>query len=122
MNVVRSKVLVVEDEPLLLMNIADELTEGGFEVLESPNADHALLQLATNPEIGILFTDVDMPGSLDGLALTAIVNERWPHVFIIVTSGKLSTLEADLPPQAISISKPYTATELIDAINATRGE
>ncbi|WP_425373288.1 response regulator [Mesorhizobium denitrificans] len=117
-----SKVLVVEDEPLLLMNIADELVEEGFDVIESPNADHAMVQLASNPEIGVLFTDVDMPGSLDGLALSSIVHKRWPHVIIIVTSGKLSAEKAQLPPDAIFIAKPYAVTELICAINAQLGE
>jgi len=114
---VKSKVLVVEDEPLLLMNIADELAEGGFDVVESPNADHALNQLGENPKIEVLFTDVDMPGSLDGLALSSIVHARWPHVRIIVTSGKFLAREAELPPGAIFIAKPYAAVELIEAIN-----
>lgn len=114
--------LVVEDEPLLLMNIADELMESGFEVVESPTADHALIQLAINPSIEVLFTDVDMPGSLDGLTLSSIVHKRWPHIAIIVTSGKLSGDKAELPPEALFISKPYAATELINAINAMLGE
>ncbi|MGC4026587.1 MAG: response regulator [Mesorhizobium sp.] len=117
MKGVKGTVLVVEDEPLLLMNIADELIEGGFEVVELPNADHALKQLGSNSAIDVLFTDVDMPGMLDGLALSSIVHERWPHVKIIVTSGKLSAEKAVLPLGAIFIPKPYAATELIEAIN-----
>lgn len=115
-------VLVVEDEPLLLMNIADELVEAGFDVVESPNADHALRQIVCNPGIAVLFTDVDMPGSMDGLGLSSIVSARWPEMTIIVTSGKLSPDRTILPPDVRFIPKPYAATELIHAINSALGK
>lgn len=112
---------MVEDEPLLLMNIADELSEAGFDVIESPNASHALRQFSAH-EIGLMVTDVDMPGPMDGLELSSLVQERWPHVAIIVTSGKLAADQADLPPDVLFIPKPYAASELIRAINAALDE
>lgn len=80
-------VLVVEDEALLLCVIADDLREAGFAVIEASNAQQAIRRLETHPEIAVLFTDVDLPGSMDGLGLSAVVRDRWPSVKIIVTSG-----------------------------------
>lgn len=122
LKVARRTVLVVEDEPLLLMNIADELSEAGFNVIESRNADHALRQFENRSGIEILFTDVDMPGSMDGLELGNIVRQRWPDVTVIITSGKLSTDEETLLSGALFIPKPYSATELVDAIKLVDGQ
>ena len=122
MGHLKGTILVVEDEPLLLINIADELAEAGFDVVESPNADHALRQIAMSTAIDVLFTDVDMPGSLDGLGLSAVVRRNWPQIAIIVTSGKLSEEMVDLPLDAKFIPKPYAASDLIHAINAALGK
>ena len=81
-------IVVVEDEALLLFSIADDLRDAGFSVLEASNADEAIALLESHPEIRLLFTDIDMPGSMDGLKLSAAVRDRWPPVKIIVTSGK----------------------------------
>src|SRR5215203_2112901 len=78
-------VLLVEDEPLVRMTAADELEEAGFQVLEAANADVALKVLeARSDEVQVLFTDVDMPGSMDGLALAEQVHSRWPHVLLLM--------------------------------------
>src|SRR5690606_14869016 len=81
-------VLVVEDEALLLFAIGDDLRDLGCTVYEASNADQAIRRLEQHPDIAILFTDIDMPGSMDGLRLSAAVRDRWPPVKIIVTSGK----------------------------------
>ncbi|WP_342778220.1 response regulator [Mesorhizobium norvegicum] len=81
-------VLVVEDEPLIRMDIVDFLLGEGFEVLEAANADEAIDLLEANAQIQIMFTDIDMPGSMDGIKLAAAVRDRWPPVRIVATSGQ----------------------------------
>ncbi|MEP7457703.1 response regulator, partial [Phyllobacterium sp. SB3] len=93
----RIAVLVVEDEALIRMGIVDELELAGFEVMEAANAAEAIDQLAANPLISVMFTDVDMPGGVDGLKLAAAVRDRWPPIKIIVTSGH-RTVNVDALP------------------------
>ena len=76
----KSKILLVDDEPLLLMLGAEVVEEAGFEPLEARNADDAMRLLEKEPDIRILMTDIDMPGSMDGLKLAAAVRDRWPPV------------------------------------------
>ncbi len=80
-------VLVVEDEVLVRMDIVRSLENDGFDVLEASNADEAIILLNAHPEVRLMFTDIDMPGSMDGLKLATAVRDRWPPVKIIVTSG-----------------------------------
>ena len=107
-------VLVVEDEAFLLFAIADELREAGFGVLEASNADQAIQILESRQDIAILFTDIDMPGSMDGLKLAAAVRDRWPPVHIIITSGKIRPLE--IPVNALFIPKPYVGENVVAAM------
>lgn len=107
-------ILVVEDESLIRMSIADHLEESGFEVLEARDADQALEILANNPAITIIFTDVDMPGSMDGIALAQAVRDRWPPVRIYVTSGLWRLNTDELPNDAVFIPKPYNADDLAE--------
>jgi CheY-like chemotaxis protein len=108
----RTAFLVVEDEVLLRMNLADMTNDAGFPTYEAGNAEEALELMERHPEIGVLFTDVNMPGSMDGLTLAQTVRERWPHVRIIVTSGRLVAQSTQLPSEAIFIGKPYRMHEL----------
>ena len=107
----RPLVLVVEDEALLLFSISDDLREQGFDVLEAGNADQAVRILMTNPDIRVVFTDIDMPGSMDGLRLAAIVRDRWPPIQVIVTSGKHVPLA--LPEKVSFLAKPYAIAEVV---------
>lgn len=110
------QVLVVEDEPLVRMDIVDFLERDGFDVAEAGNADEAVAMLELNPRIRILFTDIDMPGSMDGLKLAAAVRDRWPPVQIVVTSGHMMVDVADLPDGGVFFSKPYQARVVADAL------
>jgi CheY-like chemotaxis protein len=101
------RILVVEDEPLVRMNIAMHLGDEGFEVLEASNADDAIALLEQHPTINLVFTDIDMPGSMDGLKLSAFVRKRWPPVRIIVTSGKRLVEITELPDGSMFFAKPY---------------
>lgn len=100
-------VLVVEDEPLLRMMAADIVEEAGFFALEATNADEAIALLESRGDIRIVFTDIDMPGSMDGLKLAAAIRDRWPPVEIIVTSGVSMKAADALPDRAVFFPKPY---------------
>lgn len=111
-----ASVLVVEDEALLLLVIAEDLRDAGYVVFEASNADQAIAQLELHPEISILFTDVDMPGSMDGLRLSAAVRDRWPPIKIIVTSGKRVPEDRALPGGSVFMPKPYTPSSVASTI------
>jgi len=115
------KVLVVEDEALLLFSIADDLRDAGFDVLEATNADQAIRLLDDNPEVRLMFTDIDMPGTMDGLRLSAVVRDRWPPVRIIITSGKQPPSPGKIPEDGIFLPKPYTPASVVAAMSAMLG-
>lgn len=108
--------LVVEDEALVRMNIVDGLQDGGFVVFEAANANEAIEQLLANPSIVAMFTDIDMPGDMDGLLLAATVLDRWPHVAIVVTSGHRNVGAGHLPVEARFLPKPYDTGKVANSI------
>ena len=108
-------VLVVEDEPLVRLAIVDHLEDEGFLVLEASNADEAVAILVTNLTVRIMFTDIDMPGGMDGLKLAAAVRDRWPPIKIVVTSGHRQVDVQDLPVEAQFFSKPYNPDTIVSA-------
>ena len=110
-------VLVVEDDPLLRMNAVDMIEDAGFEALEAPDADVAISVLEARTDIRLIFTDIDMPGSMDGLALAHAVANRWPPVRIIATSGHFKVSETDLPTGGKFIPKPYRQHQLVDVLS-----
>jgi CheY-like chemotaxis protein len=113
-----SVVLVVEDEPLLRMLAVDLVEEAGLTALEAANADEAIRLLEMRGDIRIIFTDIDMPGSMNGLKLAAAVRDRWPPIKIIVASGQYRALESELPPGSRFFPKPYPHHELIATMRA----
>lgn len=100
-------VLVVEDEALVRIDIVEHLMEAGFAVLEAASADEAIRILEGSEAIRLVFTDIDMPGSMDGLKLAAYVRDRWPPIKLIVTSGHVAVEENALPTGGRFFSKPY---------------
>lgn len=103
----RYAVLVVEDDPFILAEAVDLALEAGFQAYEARNADAAIRMLERYSEIRIVFTDVEMPGSLDGLKLAAAVRKRWPPVQFIVVSGRVKVTAQDMPENSIFFTKPY---------------
>ena len=95
-------VLSVDDEWLIGELVQEALQDAGYEVIRVGNADDAIAVLEARDDIYAIFTDIDMPGSMDGLKLAAAVCNRWPPVKIVVTSGKKRPSSADLPPAACS--------------------
>jgi len=109
-------VIVVEDETIVRMDIAMSLEDEGFIVLEASNADEAIGLLNAHAEIRLMFTDIDMPGSMDGLKLAEAVRDRWPPVKIIIASGHRQLRDDLLPIKGKFFSKPYDHARIISAI------
>jgi CheY-like chemotaxis protein len=110
------RILVVEDEMLIRMDAVEILRAAGFDILEAANADEAILMLERHSDVRLVFTDIDMPGSMNGLKLAAAVRDRWPPVRIIATSGHFKVQAGDLPADARFITKPYQPAQVISAI------
>ena len=108
-------VLVVEDEPLLLLMPGDIVGDAGFEAILVPNADEAIRVLESRDDISIVFTDVNMPGSMDGLRLAATVRNRWPPIQLVVVSGHLAG-DPELPAGARFLRKPYATEQMISVL------
>ena len=110
-------VLVVEDEELLRLYAADLLEAHGFAVLKAENADEALKVLEQRNDVRLLFTDIQMPGALDGMDLARQVHVRWPHVLLVITSGQTAPTRAEIPDDGRFIAKPYRASELLGQVD-----
>lgn len=106
-QVERTAVLVVEDEAMLRLMAIDLVEDAGFEALEAADADEAMAILEMRSDIRILFTDIRMPGSMDGLHLARAVKDRWPPVKIILTSGHCSASDVDAGLDSLFFAKPY---------------
>src|ERR687894_1219082 len=102
-------VLLVEDEPLVRMCAADILEDEGFEVVEAATAPAALKILEKRDDVTAVFTDIDMPGGMNGLELAGIVCARWPHIALVVTSGVFRVGADKLPGDGVFLGKPYPA-------------
>jgi CheY-like chemotaxis protein len=113
-------VLIVEDDILVQLELADWLEELGHMVFTANNADEAIALLESHPEIDRLVTDIRMPGSMDGIRLAHYVAGRWPPVKIIVLSGILNTALSELPPNSIFVPKPYHPQTLLHALSRHR--
>ncbi|TCQ99331.1 response regulator [Neorhizobium sp. JUb45] len=111
----KAVVLVVEDEPLIRFLAVEFIQEAGFDVVEAANADEAIGILEARTDIRIVFTDIDMPGGMDGMKLAAAVRDRWPPIEIIIVSGLKRHRDDELPPRAVFFSKPYD----LEAVTAT---
>ncbi len=107
----RKAVLIVEDEPLLLMEAADMVADAGYEPVEAMSAAEALKILDQRNDVVVLFTDINLAGSTDGLELVRVVAERWPPIKVIVASGRHSVKDAGLPQHARFMPKPYLPTD-----------
>jgi CheY-like chemotaxis protein len=105
-------VLVVEDESLIRLNAIDMIEEFGFEAIAAADADEAIRILESRSDIRLVFTDIQMPGSMDGLRLARVVRNRWPPIALVVVSGQTQVLESDLPPGGRFLPKPYAGRQI----------
>jgi CheY-like chemotaxis protein len=117
----RPVVLIVEDEFLLRMDAADMIGGAGFEVVEAANADQAIEILEARPDITVVFTDIQMPGSMDGLKLARAIRGRWPPIKIIATSGRVNLEPRDLPEGGRFLPKPYSTWQVTGMLRELTG-
>jgi CheY-like chemotaxis protein len=103
----RPVILVVEDDALIRLEAARIIADAEFEVIEAANADDAIRILEARSDIAVLFTDIQMPGSMDGLKLARAVSDRWPPIRIVATSGLVHLGPDDLPDGGRFLAKPY---------------
>jgi CheY-like chemotaxis protein len=111
-------ILIVEDEPLLRELAVDLVEDAGFVVLEAGNAEQAVALLENRPDIAVLFTDVNMPGTMDGLKLAHAARRRWPPIQILVVSGHVRLNLADLPSDSAFLGKPYRGETVISRLRS----
>jgi len=113
--------MVVDDEVLIRLMAVDVLHEAGFRVVEACSADEAVTLLATDITCDLIFTDVNMPGSMDGLGLAAYVKKAYPLVPVVLTSGGVPAyLLSQAEPSAV-VPKPYSDADLRRAIDKVLG-
>src|SRR5580704_12017918 len=106
-------ILIVEDEALVRLSAVGMLEDAGFRMIEAVNSDQALELLAANSEVQLLFTDVNMPGAIDGLALARQVHDRWPQIRIMVASAKREPQPEELPVGSRCEQKPYSLDTVV---------
>ena len=113
--------LVVEDDALLRMLAVEVVEEAGFLAIEARDADEAVAVLEYRADIILLFTDLNMPGSMDGLKLAHTVRDRWPPIKILLVSGEQRLQPSDLPLNSCFVEKPYQALALVEELRSLIG-
>jgi two-component system, response regulator PdtaR len=117
-TMVQPTILIVEDEPLIRMCAVDFAEEAGYAALEAKDAGEALAFLEGPADIAVLFTDITLPGPLDGLELADLVAARWPGIKVMLASGALTGLGAEVAPGAFRLPKPYGLDQFLQALEA----
>ena len=112
----RAVILVVEDTTLIRMSAVDLVMSAGYEALEAEDADAAIRILEERDDIDLVFTDVQMPGTMDGVKLSHYIRNRWPPVRIMVASGMEILEESSLPAGSRFFTKPYSDHAITDAM------
>ncbi|WP_280949658.1 response regulator [Pseudorhizobium pelagicum] len=107
---------MVEDEPLIRMDVAEYVNETGFSALEAAAGDEALAILSARTDIDVVFTDVNMPGEIGGMELARRIADRWPQIGVIITSGMVRPRSADLSPRWLFFSKPYDLEHVVNSM------
>jgi DNA-binding NtrC family response regulator len=108
--------LVVDDEPLILMDASNIISDAGYAVVEAGSVDEAFDFLQRHASLQLRFTDVQTPGEMNGFALAGEVAERWPHICVVVASGAAVPAPGDLPDKARFINKPFSASLVLETI------
>jgi CheY-like chemotaxis protein len=114
-------ILVVEDEMLLRMRAVDMVEDAGYLPVEAVDADEALAILQSRSDIALLFTDIQMPGSMSGLQLALAVHDRWPRIKIILASGQLKLSKSEIPENSRFFGKPLDSGDMIAEIREMLG-
>lgn len=117
----RILILIVEDETLVRMHGCDMLESAGFDVLEAESADEAVKVLEEHDDVHLLFSDIDMPGSMDGLELAALVYRRWPRIGLLITSGHRRPEASAIPQDGRFLAKPWQEGAVVQHVRAILG-
>src|SRR6201996_2660675 len=116
-----TKVLVVEDEMVLRIRAVDIVEDAGFTAIEAVNADEALSMLESRSDISLLFSDIQMPGSIDGLKLAHAVHDRWPSIKILLVSGEVKPSDEERPAESRFFGKPLGVDQMITELQEMVG-
>jgi len=111
-------VLVVEDDVLSRLHASNLVEDAGYIPIEAANADEAIAILESRKDIRIVFTDIDMPGSMDGLKLARAIRDRWPPIELVLTSGHFDLQQDEIPERGRFFAKPYRDEEIIASLQA----
>lgn len=114
----RAIVLLAEDEPLVRMFNADVLDEAEYQVIEATNGEEALTLFEARPDIQVVVTDVEMPGSINGFELARRVTKQRPFVGVLIVSGRVRPTDEELPDDSLFLAKPYTPPELLHGVQS----
>jgi CheY-like chemotaxis protein len=109
-------ILIVEDEILIGQYLGDVLRDAGYEVIAAFNADKAIEILESRSDVRLIITDINMPGSMDGLRLAAAIRDKWPPIKIIIATGKERPTGDQMPDGSLFLSKPYDPKAVISAV------
>ena len=110
------RILVIDDEPIIRLDARAILEDAGYVVVEAPSADEALRLLADPTKFEAILTDIDMPGSIDGLALARSVDGQMPEIAIVIMSGKQLPRREELPLKAAFVAKPFSRSVLLQRV------
>ncbi len=110
------RLLIVEDDGLIRLDLVDMVSDFGFRAEEASTADMAVKMLEADSDFEAILTDIDMPGSINGLGLANVASRRWPNIRIVVISGRYNPADGVLPPGAIFLSKPICANHIEAAL------
>jgi two-component system, response regulator PdtaR len=114
-------VLIVEDDPFLRMLAVEVIEEAGFVVLEAGDADEAVALLESRSDVALLFTDIDMPGSMNGLKLAHAARNRWPSIKIVIVSAVARPQPYELPSNSCFFKKPYRPAAMVAELRSLAG-
>jgi two-component system, response regulator PdtaR len=115
-----SVVLVVEDDAFVRLYAVEVLEDAGLATVEARDADEAWGILERRDDIGVLFTDIDMPGSMCGKTLAARVHASWPDIWLVLTSGRQRLADEEVPDHGLFVAKPYAIGDVVEAIAHAR--
>lgn len=113
-----AKILLVEDEPLILQATAELLADDGYEVAEATGCEEALAYLEAEPDTSVLVTDLNVSCPGDGMSLAKAVAERWPHIRIVLVSGAMRPEAGTYPERAVFFTKPYAPGALLHVVKS----
>jgi CheY-like chemotaxis protein len=112
-----ASILVVDDEAMIRTAMIYIVEDAGYSAVEAADADEAIIMLERCPHIVAVLTDINMPGTMDGLQLSRVIRARWPQIGLVITSGRFVARAAQMPAGIHFISKPYTPGEIVSALH-----